>query len=564
MRSARYFLSYYLFFALLLMACTPRTGLRHKETSHEKCPPLTIVKNDTIAYTISFSDLSRRNDFIESLRKFLERYPFAQLRRDSVTGQVLIRIAPVESPGGKGSSLELSPVEPVSFSSGGTTPAPAHLHTGISSIDSSAAQSPEPFDTIIPVPGGKLRLHMPISASDGMLLPLIASNPFGSSDSSAEPILTIVETTSRKITLRINGRQLDGKGRIISALDLIDIWSGYVKKHPAEGIAIFGNVEGIADFIAGREAVIRGMGAADNKTVFLRFSRPDTTASERIKTPRLLGSIHAGLGIYYPAVVVGKDELILVPNVNRKRRFAYLDTLIITASEDNNPILSFSLRKYDALILTLSSDVSYAASNLEKQASLYKVSNDRYFIACAIDDKNVRGYIASQIDPAELLGTVVKANGKPIPALESDSAPFPVFPQPSSVSSHAGRQIRILFRKDDMVSERIASKLFADLSTKGVRAVLYPATVTEYERTIVERNYECAVGYVSDAILKDPAERLRLAAVWFDDDTDEKTRIETYREIPLFSIDRYLLIRKPAGLYSGRIEGIYASYTRPD
>ncbi|MBN1306949.1 MAG: hypothetical protein JXA18_03465 [Chitinispirillaceae bacterium] len=541
---------------MLLLSCTPQPAVRQGVTS-EKRPPVSELPLDTLSYTISFPDKTLRDNFVESFRLFLNRYPFAELRDDSIAGQVLVRLAPVAS--FKEPSTPLSAMEPGSFSGSTIEPDPGKLSAGSFGLDTTGAPGALPSpDTIVPLFGGKMRLHTPRAGIDGTLLPLVAVDPFLPPDSVSAPLLTVVNISAKKITLQLGGRIVDGAGGLVSALDLIEAWTGYVKIHPAEGWALFRHVEGIREFIAGREAVIRGLGAVDQKTCYLRLSQPDSFAVERIRTARLSGNIYTKWGAYYPKRIT-KEELMLAPNLKSNIRRAFLDTLIITAAEDKNPILSFSLKKYDALLLTSSSDISYARTTLEKQASLQAVSRDRYFIACVSEDENVRRYLASLVKPAEVLSNIVKAEGNPIAAIETDTGFSAAEPAAAPPTPAVGHQFRILFRKDDRVSCTVAEKLLADLSGRGIRGALAAAAVTEYERALVERGYDCAIGWVPDRIRSDPSERLRLAAVWFADETAENKRIAECREIPLFSIERYLLMRKPAGLYRGAIEGIFAS-----
>ena len=271
--------------------------------------------------------------------------------------------------------------------------------------------------------------------------------------------------------------------------------------------------------------------------------------------------MYSKIGPYFPAHT-GENELLLIANTASGKRRALLDTLVVSVHEDRNPILSFSLKKYDAITLTAQSDVSYAQSTLEKLATLQVISNDRYFIACAVEDEAVRRFIAAHCSSGDdLLRLSVKGSGKPIAMIGTDSAalqtdfgdggstfPPAVSPEP----------LRILFRKDDAVSCVVAEKLLADLSTAGMRCVLTGEGATEYERVLVERNYGCAVGWVPREVLADEAERLRMATLWFQDNGDENDRIAKHAEIPLFAIDRYLLLRRPAGLFHGRVDGLYA------
>ncbi len=533
------------------LACSPRQVV--KTEREVRCPPVSERAGDTIAYIISFSEGAQRVEFISSLRSFLDRYPFRELK-STVEGRVLIRMIPGEvSP--EHEAL-LSPIEPSAFIEEHT-----EGDSGMASDDSAFTDTLPP-DTILPETGGKIRLYSQRSGIDGTLLSLVTVDPFKVRQDGAESILSIVDFSPKKVQIRLNGRVVDGAGRLLSALDLIEAWTTYVKKHPAEGVALFRYVEGVKEFVQGREAVIRGFGAVDQNTCYLRLTEPDSSAVERISTHRICAGIQMKLGPYYPARITAK-ELVLLPNLKTFSRRASLDTLVISVAADVNPILSFSLKKYDAIMLVSSGDIAYAAATLDKQATAEVVSRDRYFISCGHDDLKVRRYVASRLRPAELLRNVVKAEGRPLSALETDSTPVTDSQSvPDVVPPPVEREIRILFRSDDIVSRKIAEKLLADLSANGIRSSLTDAAITEYERALVERKYDIAVGWAPERILHDRSERLRLASIWFKDEISETERIRQFREIPLFSVERSLLLRKPAGLHRGALERIFAS-SRP-
>ncbi|MBN1760235.1 MAG: hypothetical protein JW863_18045 [Chitinispirillaceae bacterium] len=542
---------------LLLLACTPQPGTR-TAVSHETCPPVSEQPGDTLGYTVTFSSWAQREQFVETFRSFLKEYPFTELRNDTVAGQVVIHIAPYRE--GMKVPMSLSPVEQSRFSEGTFEGTAGQEGMGRFPGDSTA---PELFiDTIIPQTGGTLKLYLQRTGIDGTFLPLVTVDPFIARDSVSGPLFSVSTVSPKKITLAINGRLIDGTGRVVSALDLIEAWTGFVKKHPAEGLALFRNVEGIKEFVAGREAVIRGIGAVDQNTCYFRLSKRDTLAVRRITTRRLCGSVYSKIGPYFPLRTKEKKLLLLANTATGKRR-ALLDTLVLSVHDDNNPILSFSLKKYDAITLITQSDLSYARSTLDKQASLEVISNDRYFISCAAGNEAVRSFVASHCNGADLLRLSVKGVGRALSmiATDTDSAETTAGKaEPVKLPPAAAQEtMRILFREDDAVSRSIAEKLLADLSAAGMRCELAGSGVTEYERALVERKFGCAVGWVPREVLTDEAEQLRLATLWFQDNGNEADRIARHFEIPLFAVDRYLLLRRPAGLFHGKVDGMFAS-----
>jgi hypothetical protein len=170
-------------------------------------------------------------------------------------------------------------------------------------------------------------------------------------------------------------------------------------------------------------------------------------------------------------------------------------------------------------------------------------------------DPQVRSFIRSRMS-AGLLGTIVKAEGRAITAVETDTLPASL-PSDKMQLPAGAETVGILFRKDDAISKAIAEKLMSDLTRAGLSAALAAADVKTYESALVSGRYGCAVGWVNESILVDASERLRLATVFFADDADEARRIADNREIPLFSIDWYLLARGSVGMYQGKPAGLY-------
>jgi len=534
---------------VLLFACTPRQGLQQQGggSAGTVCPSVQKEGVDTVAYTITFSDSMRREQFVNSFQSFLDHYQFTRHKKDTVAGQVVIRMLPA-APGQ--SSTMLSPLEPEWITES--------TDTGMTALDTTRGDTMTFIDTITPVAGGRLCMHLERNSVDGTFFPLLAAPFTDTAGVSSGPLFTVALASARKVTVTIDRNVTDGSGRPVSALDLIEVCTGYIRQHPAEGLALFRYVDGVMDFIHGKEAVVRGFSASDQFTLAIRLSKSDQHALDRLATDRTLG-IYSKLGPYYPVKAVNQEMLCLANRATIPSRQPFLDTLVLNISEDQNPILSFSLHKYDAITLTFTGDVTYAQSTLGKQADLQVISHDRYFLSCICSDTTARKYFASRVNASGLLQNTVKADGTLLSFIESDTDTVVERTVGNPPSPPLGQQFRILFREDDAVSKKIAEKLLADLSGSGLRSSLVGARSTDYERKLLERTYECAVGWTEAAVSSDISEKLRLATMFFNDMESETARIDGYWEVPLFAVNRYLLIRKPAGLYHNAIAGVYAS-----
>ena len=238
----------------------------------------------------------------------------------------------------------------------------------------------------------------------------------------------------------------------------------------------------------------------------------------------------------------------------------FLDESLIRLDGDVNPLLSFSLGRYDGVALWHAPDLIYARRNLLKNgASCIPIGNDRYFIACNLEDNVERSYIGSTAVQTTQLGSFIKAEGTAIQAIESDTAPAPVSRAAGKTPHPAvSAPIKIIYRKDDLISKQVAEKLLATCAHDNISAIIFPLEARTYEALLEGGGGDgCIVGWVDESVLHEKSAKLRLASMYFNNEPDESKRLEANREIPLFSIDWYLLAKSKVGLYNGKISGMY-------
>jgi len=508
---------------------------------------------------IEFGDKPDRSQFLTTFTRFIKEYPFGSAQIDSTGNYVSITILPV---GGRDvedkDSLSIAPVERSRFSETPITPSippEEQPHLG-------DANEQQLRDTLPPsVKGGTIRLFTERGFFDHSFGDLVWANPFAPASefddtSHRAEYLKVVKSSPKELYLQIKRDVTTGRGRALSALDFIDQWAKFIRQHPAEGKALFRYVEGLDAFIRGEEAIIRGFYATDERTIRIRYTRPDPQAQERVRNNRLLWG-NFQLGPYFVKGQKSSTFLLLRNKHFPSRLIPFIDSCFVELGNDNNPILSYSLKKYDGVVLVKEDELHYARNKLLNDATLSLLSIDRYFLSLNIDDPQVRDYLRDMIKPNDVL-RVVKIEGESIDAVESDE-PNTIERVSGSVSpAPAGsKPYYILFRKDDPISRRIAEKLLADFMHSRISVKLKPADAKQYEMALVMDNYDCAVGWVPQSVLNDTSEQLRLATLWFDDERDERRRLAENTEIPLFTAKRFLLARNEVGFYKGEIEGVY-------
>ena len=530
---------------LLFLFCNPPTVTK-KPPVIENVPehPIRIVHGDTLVYQIAFTDNAERERFIYGFNQFLKEHEFIAQRFDSAGVLTVLRIQPSQA---QAATPLAGTTQPQQLGSGETTAVAQTLTQDI------LAET----DTTVPLPlfGGSVRLYSPRSTIEYPLSVLVEAYPFSEriGSDSLTGYFTVANVSYTAITLRTAGRITNGLGKTVTVLDVVDAWTRYVKERPAEGMALFRWCEGIMEFISGREAIIRGLSAIDNSTIRIKLAKADPFALDRLRSSRAVPP-SLKLGAYALKLTKGNED-VFAANHNAAGLKPFLSEALLRRGSDANPILSFSLGRYDAILLWSAADLDYARRNLIKNGTCSPVGRDRYFIALGLPDSACRVFLRSLLKPDDLLRNFVKAEGRVINAIETDSAA--PSPQAAPEKPVFAEPVKISYRKDDAISKIVAEKFLAVCTNAGVQVMIFPLEIKAYEAALVSGYGGCAVGWVPEAVLSDLSEKLRLAAIFFKDETNEEKRIQAAREIPLFSVDWYLLAKSKVGLYKEQLGGIY-------
>ena len=188
------------------------------------------------------------------------------------------------------------------------------------------------------------------------------------------------------------------------------------------------------------------------------------------------------------------------------------------------------------------------------------ISEDRYFLALAMQSIDIRQYLNRLVDRKDLLTNFVKTDGSVLSCIETHDDTIAGRMAPPGMLAGAPAltaPLVVLFRTGDAVSILIAEKLLADLSRAGIPCAMKRAADDEYEKALVSRDYGAAVGFVPKTVLTDRGERLRMATLWFNDEANERGRLDSLREIPLFSVKTYLLYKNKIAFKGDKLEGIF-------
>ncbi|MDG5814610.1 hypothetical protein QA601_05955 [Chitinispirillales bacterium ANBcel5] len=516
------------------LSATPRT------------PEVVKTDADTLSYVVRFHSDGDRDRFISAFQNFLQNYTYTSAHIDSGEGYVSIKMLPVETISEDEEDRELGfrPVEESIFEEF------IYSEEIVEMLDSAEF---EPLPQ--PRKGGFVTFYSQRGFFDNTFSELTNPHPFESTDEK-EALFTVTDSSFRRVELQLSGRLLNGAGQSITAMDIIQLWTEFVRNHPAEGLALFRNVQGVEAFIRGEEPVVRGFYAVDGLTLQLRMESPDPEAVERIRSANLLWSSFM-LGPYYIREQQGRDAF-LQPNPNSRFITPYLDSSVVRLGGDQNPVLSYSLGRFDAMILSSTDDIEYVQRNLNDNSELKKLSSDRYFVACRLPDLAARRFVAGVIQPQSLLSDFLKYEGETIQSVVIDTMDFDVASAPvSSMMPSIDKPLRILYTNEDPASIKIAEKLLADLTNSGIRSVLNGVGRRKYELALVNKDYDLAIGWAPESVTEDKAQQLRLSTIWFDGYDNPIERVKEFREIPLFKVHNYFLAKEDISLHEGRPAGIH-------
>ena len=533
---------------LLLVSCAGHVVHEPQLLTTSKRTPR-LREGDTTTYIVRFQSKMARREFRHSFDSLLATYRFDTASVDSTARHFVLSLVHMPDdaklPGGD----TIAPIEEIPFTEESISTWPD------TALDTSTIQ----------YTGGSITLHAERGFLTYPISQLISVDLFsqgrchdslltGAADQAPCPLL-IEQVSPTAVTISLARQVIQGGAKELTALDLVQAWTEMIARHPAEGLALFRHVKGIHRFIRGEEAIIPGFAVRNRTQIAIILERPDPLAIERLSSWRLLPhSVRAGP---YVVTHMGSVGPILAGNPTPWRNRALLDTCILVLAGDRNPLVSFSLGRYDVLELTRARDLSYARRQLA-DASLTPLAGDRYFLSLASRSRGIRQLLADQIDPKAIWSNSVRAEGGPIEYISSPP-PTPGMFTGTGNQPHCEvtEPVRILFAAQDPVSTSIAEKILSILSRGGIPAKLLNLVGTDYERALVTREYEIAVGWVSDRVLWDRAEQLRVATIWFADLTEEARRLDQLLELPLFSVNRHLLCKKHVGLHKNRITGLY-------
>ena len=406
-----------------------------------------------------------------------------------------------------------------------------------------------------PVAGGKAVIYLQRGFLDDAVIEMVSLNPFGR-DGAERKLFNVTDSTHRRLEFTLTQAVKRANGRKATALDFVELWSRHLKERPARGLALFRNVQGAEGYVSGKEPLVGGLTAADEQTIRIRLAKPDPLAFQRLRSPALIDGSFM-LGPYYTSWSAA-DAVKLLPNANsRSEDTAYLAECTVRLGNDPDAMASFAQGKYAAMTLYSAADIETAKTELEGKAVLVRLPSDRYFLAVKSANDQLRTFIRGAVSSMDLLKNVVKAEGEEIFCVTSHEGlagpkpartPTPELPKP----------IKLIYRDDDPISTAIAEKLRADFAAAGLATDAAGGNAEAYEKTLVSGRYDCAVGWAPEAVLNNLTEQLHFASMWFADETDARVRLGEYREIPLFSVNNYMLLRDDTRLYRDRVGGMWS------
>ena len=551
----RYVLLFFL--PVLSLMCVKQSI--EKPLLHDKADPILInMSNDTVNYILTFANSEEKDKFTLDFDNFLKKYSYKPVRTDSITQHIKIQFSH--------ESIDKTSV---------SDQIPFHQEEVVifeSDIQSRYEKIPE--DTLAPIPGGKItiytdrkdintRLSLFYEIAPGKIYQSEIFNPLGDNetkknDDLEKNYLLFNQISPQRIQIICTQNLIDSRGKIVTAFDIVQSWIELIKNRPAEGLALFKNVKGINKFIRGQEGVIQGFSVNNEKTITISLRQPDPFSIQRLYSSKLLPHTLKVGQLYVESI--NKNKIILHKNIHYPFNKSFIDECILVFGNDKNPIVSYSLNKYDIVLIYKKRDLNYIRQSIQDNSKLIPFSTDRYFISLGSDSYEMRQSLKGYIDPVKIFENSVRAEGKLIARIETDLIDI----SDSNDSYDTGtrniqisKNIIILYNTDDPISIKIAEKIFSDLSRMNIACKLLGQTKYDFEISLLDRQYDIGIGWVNNDILKNKSESIRLATKWFNDEHDESIRISECYEIPLFTVQKFALCKIDINFYHNSLSSIY-------
>ncbi len=521
----------------------------------DNTPPVQIeTEGDTTSYTIGFPDKKELKSFNRKFKKLLYNYTFDTLASDTINRYFCLRIIPEKKAVVTDTAKKDVPVDEAVFT-----------ETDILQRDivGETDTLTEEKDSIVPISGGEAVIYSEQKFFGYPFSEFVQVTPFSietadSSEDSIPPsgLLTAKNLSPTKIQITCMDNLINSSGKKLTAFNVVQAWTNFIKSNPAEGKALFYKVKGVKKFIKGEEAIIQGLSVTNKKNILITLIKPDPHVLERLNSPRLL-SMTLGTG-QFSLKSKKNNKVILKQNAHYHDNKSFLNQCTIICGNDKKPIISYSLNKYDMIILYTKKDIEYANRSLLKKSYIIPFSTDRYFLSIAPISTEARNYLANVISPQKIQENAVKAEGDLILAIESNEETPTQETKTTQVQKPDDiESIRILYNSDDPVSIRIAERIYSDLSGLGISGELLGLSKLALQNALIDKTYDIAIGWVPDKVITDNSEKLRLATIWFNGENDEIRRIKENREIPLFTIKKYALCKNYMKFYKNRLTGIF-------
>jgi hypothetical protein len=322
----------------------------------------------------------------------------------------------------------------------------------------------------------------------------------------------------------------------VNSLEIMEEWNEFAAKNPASFRAIVGDVVGLKELVTGEESRLSGLSPRSQLEIQI-----NTVNGKDINNRKLLSTL-TGTGNRYQANIL-----------NRSRVYTYSDSSIQTPHlksinfiKTNDPIISFSTKKSDGLLLHRTEDIQLIRNRF-KSSLLKKVDEQTIFLSLNSSlTKEERLNIIGKIDSKTILNQV-PVDGRITDKLEKSSkSPYIITPL---ISEPLPTPLKIIYSPRSPVAKQSAKALLNTLLDLKFEAFIEE----DFEKSLYLNNYHIAVGAINSSILDREEGRDFIADLYFNGEKSEEERLYSGVEKPLFSLPIYLVLRKPYIIPNGDI-----------
>lgn len=330
-----------------------------------------------------------------------------------------------------------------------------------------------------------------------------------------------------------------------NSIDIIEFWTRFLTTYPAAGKAILGELNGLSEAANGSAKSIKGLSPSSMNAISLAtsFNNKEITPADVLLLPAMSSKY----------VETGTPD-------NTSYEFSlsdakpYAKKVSVNYSESVDPVISYSMKKSDAVVLYKKSNMADIKRRSSADA-IEKIDQMNLFLAVNSNlAEDLREQISSKATPIKLMQKL-DVQGEVISRITKKDESIP-YNFGGNVFAPSESKLKLIYPTNNPIAAEVAAALSYHLNQSGIGVELIN-TPGQYENALFSNSYDIALGAINESELQIKSIEDYIANYWFNGEKNEVSRITNFIEIPLFSVSIFLAMQDGVKIYKQNVKQIY-------